>query len=200
MASSVEHLIVSELTTAAEVLQRFMNDPTNVQAIATAADYMVQAIRAQGKIMACGNGGSYCDALHFVEELTGRYRQDRPALPAVLLGDAAHLTCVGNDYGFEYVFSRAVEALGQPGDVLVAISTSGNSANVLRAAESAQKKGIRVIGLTGKDGGQLAQMADIALIVPYQGYADRIQEVHIKVIHLWIALIERQLGYTSLQQ
>jgi len=200
MASSVEQLIVSELTTAAEVLQRFMNDPKNVQAIATAADCMVQAIRAQGKIMACGNGGSYCDALHFVEELTGRYRQDRPALPAVLLGDAAHLTCVGNDYGFEYVFSRAVEALGQPGDVLVAISTSGNSANVLRAAESAQKKGIRVIGLTGKDGGQLAQMADIALIVPYQGYADRIQEVHIKVIHLWIALIERQLGYASLQQ
>jgi D-sedoheptulose 7-phosphate isomerase len=135
-----------------------------------------------------------------VEELTGRYRQDRPALPAVLLGDAAHLTCVGNDYGFEYVFARAVEALGQPGDVLVAISTSGKSANVLKAAEAARKKNISVIALTGKDGGQLAQMADIALIVPHGGYADRIQEVHIKVIHLWIALIEQHLGYASLQQ
>lgn len=200
MASSIEQLIIKELTTAADVLRRFMNTPANVEAIGAAAELMAQAIRRNGKILACGNGGSYCDALHFVEELTGRYRQDRPALPAVLLGDAAHLTCVGNDYGFEHVFSRAVEALGRAGDVLVAISTSGNSPNVLRAAEAARKKKIHVIGLTGKDGGQLAQMADIALVVPHMGYADRIQEVHIKVIHLWIALIEQHLGYASLQQ
>jgi D-sedoheptulose 7-phosphate isomerase len=131
-----------------------------------------------------------CDAMHFAEELSGRYRENRPALAAMSISDPSHMSCVGNDYGYDFVFSRMVEALGQDGDVLVAISTSGNSSNVLKAAEAAKAKGIFVLGLTGKDGGKLAPLCDVEVRVPWNGYADRIQEIHIKVIHSFIDFIE----------
>jgi len=151
---------------------------------------MVDAMRSGGKVISCGNGGSMCDAMHFAEELTGRYRADRLALPAIAISDPSHLTCVGNDHGYEYVFSRFVEAMGQPGDVLLAISTSGNSPNVVRAAQAAKDGGMMVVGLTGKDGGALAPLCDAEVRVPWDGYADRIQEVHIKCIHALIDHIE----------
>ena len=152
---------------------------------------MAASLKNGGKILTCGNGGSLCDAQHFAEELSGRYRQDRPALAAIALTDASHMSCVANDYGFEFVFSRFVQALGRPADVLLAISTSGNSPNILRAAEAAKAAGMTVVSLTGKDGGQLAALSDVEIRVPHFGFADRIQEVHIKVIHGLILLIEK---------
>ncbi len=151
---------------------------------------MAEAIRSGNKIISCGNGGSHCDAMHFAEELSGRYRDNRRALAAIAISDVSHITCTANDYGFEYIFSRFVEGLGQPGDVLLGISTSGNSANVLRAAEAAKFRGMSVVALTGKDGGELAAFADVEIRVPHYGYADRIQEIHIKIIHVLILLIE----------
>ncbi|MFM9004070.1 MAG: SIS domain-containing protein, partial [Flavobacteriales bacterium] len=133
-----------------------------------------------------------CDAMHFAEELTGRYRENRKPIAAISISDPSHMSCVGNDYGFQFVFSRYVEAVGKKGDVLLAISTSGNSANVLEAARAAKAKGLHVIALTGKDGGALAACCDVEVRVPWMEYADRIQEVHIKVIHALIDYIERQ--------
>jgi D-sedoheptulose 7-phosphate isomerase len=152
---------------------------------------MADAIKANNKIISCGNGGSHCDAMHFAEELSGRYRNERRSMPAIAISDVSHISCVGNDYGFEYIFSRFVEGLGNSGDVLLGISTSGNSANVIRAVEAAKAKGMKIVILSGKDGGKLAGQADVEIIVPHFGYADRIQEVHIKVIHILILLIEK---------
>ena len=177
---------------AAQVLAAFAT-PERLEAVERAAHLMAQSLAAGGKLLSCGNGGSMCDAMHFAEELSGRYRDDRPALAALSLSDPSHLTCVGNDYGFDHVFSRALEALARPGDVLLAISTSGNSPNVLKAAEYARAHGIHVVGLTGKDGGRLAPLCTVEVRVPHTGYADRIQEVHIKVIHTFIQRIEQQL-------
>jgi len=141
----------------------------------------------------CGNGGSSCDAMHFAEELTGKYREDRKAIPAISISDPGYLTCVSNDYGFDFAFSRFLEAFGNKGDVLLAISTSGDSGNVLRAANVAKMKGLKVVALTGKNGGKLAENCDLEIRVPHFGYADRIQEVHIKIIHILIFLIEKGL-------
>jgi D-sedoheptulose 7-phosphate isomerase len=179
---------------AAQVLSAFADNDKNIEAIATAANLMAAAIEGGGKIISCGNGGSMCDAMHFAEELSGRFRDDRRALPAVAVSDASHLTCAANDYGFESIFSRFVEALGVQGDVLLAISTSGNSANVIKAAEIAMQKGMRVVALVGKTGGLLADLCDVKICVAHHGYADRIQEVHIKVIHTLIQLIEQKLN------
>jgi len=184
-------LIRAELTTARDLLDRFLAEPANLASIEQAARLMADALGQGGKILTCGNGGSLCDAQHLAEELSGRYRQDRPALAAIALTEASHMTCVANDYGFEHVFSRFVEALGRPKDVLVAISTSGNSPNILRAAEAAKAAGLSVVGLTGKDGGKLATLCDVEVRAPHTGYADRIQEVHIKAIHIMILLIEQ---------
>jgi len=184
-------LIRAELTEARTVLDRFLADPAHVDSIEQAARLMAASLQGQGKILTCGNGGSLCDAQHFAEELTGRYRQDRPALAAIALTEASHMSCVANDYGYEYVFSRYVQALGRPGDVLLAISTSGNSPNVLRAAEAAKEAGMRVVGLTGKDGGTLASLCDVEIRAPHAGFADRVQEIHIKAIHIMILLIEQ---------
>lgn len=189
----VRAIINAELSEAAHVLSDFMSNPSQLEKIEIAANQMVQSIKSSGKVISCGNGGSHCDAMHFAEELTGRYRDNRKALPAICISDPSHITCVGNDYGFEFVFSRYIEALGNPGDVLLGISTSGNSTNVVNAARAAKEKGMKVIVLSGKDGGKLAPLADVEIRVAHSGYADRIQEVHIKIIHILILLIEKQL-------
>lgn len=176
---------------AAQLLDTVRNDAAFMDAVEAAGTAMCQAIAQGGKIISCGNGGSMSDAMHFAEELSGRYRDERPGLPAISCSDPSHITCVGNDYGFDQVFARFVQALGQSGDCLLAISTSGNSANVLEAAKAAKAKGMTVIGLTGRGGGALKALCDVAVDVPWNGYADRVQEVHIKVIHAWIDLIER---------
>lgn len=186
-------IISKELNQAAEVLQDFLKDDSNLKKIEAAAQLMAGAIKQQGKIISCGNGGSHCDAMHFAEELTGRYRDNRKALPALCISDPSHISCVSNDFGYEFVFSRYLEALGNKGDVLLGISTSGNSANIIKAAQTAKEKGMKVIILSGKDGGKLAPLADIELRVPHFGYADRIQEVHIKIIHILILLIEKEV-------
>ncbi|WMJ72479.1 D-sedoheptulose 7-phosphate isomerase [Cytophagaceae bacterium ABcell3] len=190
---SLTNIIDKELTVAAKVLEDFKNDPQSIAAIEQAVKIMVEAIKSGGKVISCGNGGSACDAMHFAEELTGRYRENRKPIPAISISDQGHITCTANDYGFEHVFSRYVQALGNPRDVLLAISTSGNSANVLKAAEQAQKASMKVIGLSGRTGGKLSDISDITIKVPYDGYADRIQEVHIKIIHIIILLLEKHL-------
>lgn len=190
----MKELIAHELYEAARVLERFLEDPVQQAAIEAAARRMVQAIRQGKKIISCGNGGSHCDAMHFAEELSGRYRDDRRALPALAISDVSHISCVSNDYGYDAIFSRFIEGLGQPGDVLLAISTSGNSPNVLAAARVAHQRQMVVVALTGKDGGQLAQLADVEIRAPHAGYADRIQEIHIKVIHILIMLIEQEVA------
>ncbi len=187
-------LINTQLAEATHVLSTFTANPANVQAIETAARLMADALKNGHKIIACGNGGSHCDAMHFAEELSGRYRENRRALAAIAISDPSHLSCVSNDFGYEFVFSRFVEGLGNPGDVLLGISTSGNSANIIRAVEAARQKGMKIVLLTGKDGGKLAGTSDAEVRVAHFGYADRIQEVHIKVIHLFILLIETELG------
>ncbi|MCB9241044.1 MAG: D-sedoheptulose 7-phosphate isomerase [Flavobacteriales bacterium] len=176
---------------AYDVLATFLNDSTNMEKIRLAGLTMSDSLRAGGKIMSCGNGGSMCDAMHFAEELSGRYREDRKALAAISMGDPSHLSCVGNDYGYEFVFSRYVEAIGKQGDVLLAISTSGNSKNVINAIAAARSCGMKVVGLTGKDGGQMAGLCDVEIRAPRSPYADRAQEIHIKVIHSLIDFIER---------
>ena len=190
-------IILAELTEAQQVLNNFLSNPQTLEPIQAAADVMVTAIRNGGKILSCGNGGSMCDAMHFAEELTGRYRDDRPAIPAIAISDSSHISCVANDYGFDSIFSRYVEALGRPGDVLLCISTSGNSPNVLKAATAGKAKGLKIVSLTGKDGGKLAPLSDVEVRVPHFGYADRIQEIHIKVIHILILLIEQGLDKTE---
>ncbi|MCF0072625.1 D-sedoheptulose 7-phosphate isomerase [Dyadobacter sp. CY261] len=188
-----QNIISQELKEAQTVLDNFLSDPGQIEKIEKAAGLMADAIIHNGKILSCGNGGSHCDAMHFAEELTGRYRDNRRALPAIAISDVSHLSCVSNDFGYEYVFSRYIEALGQPGDVLLGLSTSGNSANIIRAAEAAKAKGMKIIIMSGKDGGQLAGVADVEIRVPHFGYADRIQEIHIKVIHIFMLLIEKMV-------
>jgi D-sedoheptulose 7-phosphate isomerase len=184
-------LIKQELAQASEVLENFISNEENLSKIEQAAQIMASAIKNGNKIMACGNGGSHCDAMHFAEELSGKYRENRKSLPAIAIADVSHITCTGNDFGFDYIFSRFIEGLGQKGDVLLAISTSGNSKNVLEACQTAREKGIKVVALTGKDGGKLKDLADVEIRVTHEGYADRIQEIHIKVIHILILLIEK---------
>lgn len=189
------HSIISaELTESAKVLHDFMNDSAIILKIQEAAVEISDAIKKGGKVISCGNGGSHCDAMHFAEELTGRYRENRKALPAICISDPSHISCVSNDFGFNFIFSRFIEGLGSKGDVLLALSTSGNSANIVNAVTAAKEKGMKTIVLTGKDGGKLASMADIEIRVPHFGYADRIQEIHIKVIHILMLLIERQVA------
>jgi D-sedoheptulose 7-phosphate isomerase len=186
-------VITSEFKQAANVLEKFMGNDHNLFLIEEASKIIADSINNGGKVISCGNGGSHCDAMHFAEELTGRYRENRRAIPALSISDPTHISCVSNDYGYEFIFSRYIEALGNKGDVLLGISTSGNSMNIIRAAEASKEKGMKVIILSGKDGGKLAPYADVELRVSYQGYADRIQEVHIKIIHILMLLIEKQV-------
>lgn len=179
---------------AREVLDSFISDPQNFLHIEQAGKIIVNAIKSGRKVISCGNGGSMSDAMHFAEELSGRYRNDRPAYAAIAISDPGHLSCVANDYGYAFVFSRMVEAVGSEGDVLFAISTSGNSENILKAIEAARKKGMKVIGLSGKDGGKMAGLCDVEIRAPRSEYADRAQEIHIKVIHSLIDYIEKTLS------
>lgn len=183
-----------EFQEAQQVLTQF-NTIENMEKIAQAIAIMHGALANGHKIMSCGNGGSMCDAMHFAEELSGRYRNDRPALAAISISDPSHLSCVANDYGYAHVFERYVLGLGQAGDVLLGISTSGSSKNVILAVEAAKAKGISTIVLTGKDGGELAKMADLEIRAPFSPYADRAQEIHIKVIHAFILGIEKNFGF-----
>jgi len=184
--------IADHFSEALEILQKF-NNPSNHSLIKTAGETMVTSLKNGGKIISCGNGGSMCDAMHFAEELTGRYKNDRRAIPALSISDPSHMSCVGNDYGYDFVFSRYLEALGNQGDVLLAISTSGNSKNVLNAIQTAKEKGMTVIGLTGKTGGAMAELCDVEIRAPFSEYADRAQEIHIKVIHSFIDFIETHI-------
>lgn len=185
--------IKQHFTEAQDVLSRFLADDKNFENIAAAGNLMVEALQNGKKIISCGNGGSMCDAMHFAEELTGRYRDDRKPLAAISISDPSHISCVGNDYGYDFIFSRYLEAVGNTGDVLLGISTSGNSKNVLNAIEIAKKKGIKVIGLTGKNGGKMNGLCDVEIRAPYSEYADRAQEIHIKCIHSLIDYIERNV-------
>jgi D-sedoheptulose 7-phosphate isomerase len=193
MMTKNDNWIAEQLKEAADTLQIFISDEKNLVAIKKAGEIMLESLRNGGKIISCGNGGSMCDAMHFAEELSGRFRENRPAIAAVSISDPSHLTCVGNDFGFEYVFSRYLEALGKKGDVLLAISTSGNSSNVIKAAEYALKNEIYVVALTGKNGGTLSQISNVEIRAPFSAYADRVQEIHIKVIHSLIGYIEQNL-------
>ena len=185
--------IKKNFTDAQRVLNDFIANENNWIAFEKAGQIMVDAIKTNHIIFSCGNGGSMCDAMHFAEELSGRFRLDRPSLPAIAISDVSHITCVSNDYGFDFVFSRYLEGLGKQGDVLLAISTSGNSKNVVNAAITARAKGMKIVALTGKDGGELAKLCDVELRIPKTEFADRVQELHIKIIHSLIHYIELNL-------
>ncbi|AFP84570.1 D-sedoheptulose 7-phosphate isomerase [secondary endosymbiont of Ctenarytaina eucalypti] len=186
-------LIRSELNEALQTLQNFLSDEHHIQSIEAAAKLIADIFKAGGKVFSCGNGGSHCDAMHFAEELTGRYRENRPGYPAIAISDPGYLSCASNDFGYEQVFSRYIEAVGNSCDLLVGISTSGNSENIIRAIQSARGKKMRVICLTGRGGGKIAGSADVEICVPHVGYADRIQEMHIKAIHILVLLIEKEM-------
>jgi D-sedoheptulose 7-phosphate isomerase len=186
--------IRNSLLDARTALDNFLADEQALRNIEHAAGLLVESFGKKGKVFSCGNGGSMCDAMHFAEELTGRYRGNRPGIAAVSISDASHISCVANDFGYDHIFSRYIESHGREGDVLLAISTSGKSPNVLKAAEAARALGVRVIALTGKPGSVLEAMADVCICAPGGSYADRVQELHIKVIHILIELIERKLN------
>lgn len=190
MAEGVRHHFIE----AKSKLEEFIADESNFSKIEEAGRIIVKTIKEGGKVISCGNGGSMCDAMHFAEELSARYRNHRKALPAISISDPSHITCAGNDYGFEKIFSRFIEGMGKKGDVLVAISTSGNSENIIRAIEAAQNKQMKVIGLTGKSGGKMAGMVDVEIRAPHSDFADRAQEIHIKVIHSLIDFVEQHIG------
>ena len=178
---------------AQNVLTEFIATSNNLSLINQFAQEAAQTIESGHKVLCCGNGGSMCDAMHFAEELTGRFRDDRISLPAVAISDPSHITCTANDYGFDAIFSRYVEGLGNKGDLLLAISTSGNSPNIIKAVKAATSKNIFTVGLLGKNGGTLKGMVDLPIIVPGKT-SDRIQEIHIKIIHISIEVIEHILN------
>lgn len=185
--------VLAALNDARDALDALISNEKTLDAVVAAANLMADAVEGDGKVMSCGNGGSLCDAMHFAEEMTGRYRSDRRPYAALAISDVSHMACVGNDYGYEDVFSRYVEAHGRRGDVLLAITTSGTSRNVLQAAEVARRKGVKVVALTGRDATPVTELADVAIVTPAGRWADRVQELHIKCIHILIELIERRL-------
>lgn len=192
MPTSHSKTWLAALTEAQTTLDAFVKDPAQLEKCERFSNLLIETFQSGGKLFTCGNGGSHCDAMHFAEEFTGRYRKDRKPLGALALGDSSHVTCVSNDYGFEHIFSRQVEGLARKGDMLVGLSTSGNSANVIKAFESAKSMGVRTVALLGRDGGKLAGMADLAIVVKATT-SDRIQEMHIKIIHTVIETVERQI-------
>ncbi len=187
-------VVRTALQSAADALAGLLRDETTMARMVDAGALLAETFAAGGRAYACGNGGSMCDAMHFAEELTGRFRDDRPGYAALAISDPSHLSCVGNDYGYEQVFARFIEAHGRAGDVLLAISTSGTSRNVIAAVNAAHQRGMKVIGLTGHGAAPLAELADVAIVTPGGKYADRVQELHIKVVHILIELVERRLA------
>ncbi|ARU41055.1 phosphoheptose isomerase [Armatimonadetes bacterium Uphvl-Ar1] len=187
----VDQVIQNEFEEARKCFERFWADSVVRERIGEAAVVLADCFRTGGHAYSCGNGGSMCDAMHFAEELSGRYRGDRPALGAMAFSDPGHLTCVGNDYGFEEVFARAVEAQGRRGDVLVVFSTSGSSRNVVRACEAAREIGMKIVALTGREGSEVGGLADVTMVCEGAGFADRVQEMHIQIVHILIGLTER---------
>jgi D-sedoheptulose 7-phosphate isomerase len=188
----VKNALKQSYLDAQALLIQFCQDDANFSKTVEIAEAVAASFRAGNQLLTCGNGGSLCDAMHLAEELTGRYRKNRPALPAIALSDPAYLTCVGNDFGFEEIFSRGVEAFGKPGDWLFCLSTSGNSKNIIRAVEVAQQKGLKTVALLGKDGGHLKGKCDFEFIIE-EKTSDRIQEVHMLILHVVIEGIERCL-------
>ncbi len=187
---NIRPAIQSSLYEAQNVLNQFIQDPRTIECMDKAVHLIKGVFERRGRIFACGNGGSMCDAMHFAEEWTGRFRKNREPLPAIALSDPAHLTCVANDFGFDEVFARPILAFGHPGDLLIAISTSGNSTNVLRAIEAAKSRQMTVFGLLGKDGGKMKPHCDLCLIAP-GNTSDRIQEIQMMVLHILIEGVER---------
>lgn len=187
-----KELIYDEFYVIKNIWDNFIGNKDNINLIEDAAFLIVNSFEKGGKVLACGNGGSHCNAMHFAEELTGRYRRKRPSYPAIAISDPCHISCVSNDFGYEYIFSRYVEAIGNKNDVLLVISTSGRSKNILRVIETACSKDIQIIALVGNN---LILLPDIniSICVPYVGYSDRIQEIHIKIIHILILLIEKMM-------
>ena len=185
--------VLAALNDARDALDALISNEKTIEAVVAAAGLMADAVEGDGKVMSCGNGGSLCDAMHFAEEMTGRYRSNRRPYAALAISDASHMACVGNDYGYEEVFSRYVEAHGRKGDVLLAITTSGTSRNIVKAAEVARRKGVKVVALTGRDETPITELADVSIVTPAGRWADRVQELHIKSIHILIELIERRL-------
>lgn len=185
--------VLAALNDARDALDALISNEKTIEAVVAAAGLIADAVEGDGKVMSCGNGGSLCDAMHFAEEMTGRYRSNRRPYAALAISDASHMACVGNDYGYEEVFSRYVEAHGRKGDVLLAITTSGTSRNIVKAAEVARRKGVKVVALTGRDETPITELADVSIVTPAGRWADRVQELHIKCIHILIELIERRL-------
>ena len=190
---TLETHVRRSLEEAQSALQALLANTETITAIADAGAHLVRTFKNGGRVFSCGNGGSMCDAMHFAEELSARYRLDRPGLPALAISDPGHLSCVGNDLGYEFVFSRYLEAHAKKGDCLLAISTSGKSKNIMTAVDTAKKRGITVIGLLGKKDSPLGAAADIKIAAPAGAFADRVQELHIKAIHIMIELVERQM-------
>ncbi|KQQ33584.1 phosphoheptose isomerase [Duganella sp. Leaf126] len=186
-------IIKHSLSEAQIGLDNLLRNDTVLSNLDRSATMLAESFKSDGKAMSCGNGGSMCDAIHFAEELSGRFRKNRKALAALSISDPAHITCVANDYGYDFVFSRFIEAHGRSGDCLIAISTSGTSPSVLNAVDSAKRLGVFVIGLTGREGSPLDQLADISLCTPAGSFADRVQELHIKMLHIMIELVEHKL-------
>lgn len=189
----MKEYVLGSLQEAKSALENLLSNEPTLEAIARAGDALVTVFRNSHRVFSCGNGGSMCDAMHFAEELSGRYRLDRRGLPAVAISDPSHISCVSNDYGYDHIFSRYLESHATPGDCLVAISTSGKSSNVLEAARRARDIGMTVIALTGRAASPLSPLADIEVCTPGGAFADRVQELHIKVIHILIELVERHL-------
>lgn len=187
-------LIRKNLNESQKTLQLFFEEDKNIRAIEQAVLILVKALKDGNKIITCGNGGSMCDAMHFAEELTGRFHNSRKPLSAMAISDPAHITCTANDFGFEYIFSRPIEAMGKAGDILLAFTSSGNSKNILAAALAAHAKGMLVIGITGKTGGEFAMHCDVEIRAPKSEYADRVQEIHTNIIHVVIHAIEYSMG------
>ena len=183
--------IKDSLLEAHASLTRLIEDHEALKNIQSASELLVQTFSSKRKVFSCGNGGSMADAIHFAEELTGKYRRPRRPLPALAISDPGHITCVGNDYGFSEIFSRFIEAHGETGDCLLAISTSGDSTNILRAVEKAKAQRLSVIGLTGNNSSSLAKQSTVTICTPAGDFADRVQELHIKVLHILIEMVER---------
>ncbi|UAJ65178.1 D-sedoheptulose 7-phosphate isomerase [Candidatus Schneideria nysicola] len=188
-----QSLIYNHFNESIQVLKAFLKEIDHLQSIENAAKLISDTFKSEGKLFSCGNGGSHCNAMHLSEELTGRYRKKRSGYPAIAISDPSHISCVGNDFGYDKIFSRYIESLGKKGDILFGISTSGNSSNIIDVIKTARQKKMAVILLTGKDGGKISGSADVEINVPHIGYADRIQEIHMKIIHIIIFLIEMEM-------